>query len=189
MLSPNPADFTLLLSLWRQGDTDAGAQVFSLIYQDLRRMAQSYMNHERNEHTLQATALVHEAYLRLFGGCRVAVWSRAHLCRLFAMQMRRLLIDHARSAHARKRDGGGGQRLPLAEAALIARMDGEELLALDVALGELEKIWPRACRVVELRCFAGCTIEKAAETLGVSTSQVKRDWRFARTWLYKQVGH
>lgn len=185
MPSPNSADFTLLLSAWHDGDQEAGTRIVNLVYDDLRRLAQSYLRHEKKGISLQATALVHEAYLRLFGEESVELKTRSHFYVIAARQMRRILIDHARAAQSRKRNGG--EKVTLEQVADVARQGNEDLMALDAALQRLEKLYPRASQVVELRYFIGLTLEETARTLETSLSEVKRDWKFAKAWLYQQI--
>ena len=187
MLQPDPTDFTLLLQAWRGGDEEAGAQMMTAVYQELRRLARHYLRQEHPGHTLQPTALVHELYLRLFGREPVELDCRAHFLVVAAQGMRRILVDHARAKQAEKRDYHRG-KLSLEEAAGIAQASGPDLVALDEALARLEAVEPRASRVVELRFFAGLTEKEAAEALGVSLATLKRDWTIARVWLFGQFG-
>ncbi len=162
------------------GDALAVERLSSLLYDELRALAERYMRRERSNHTLQPTALVHEAYLRLIG-TGIAFQNRAHFLALAARTMRRVLLDHARRRAATKR-GGGVERVTLAD---VAAADSRtlDLIAVDAALERLAQIEPRQAQVVELRFFGGLEIEEAAEVLGVSKATVKRDWRFARAWL------
>jgi RNA polymerase sigma factor (TIGR02999 family) len=178
--------FTRLLQAYRQGSSEAVEQLFALVYQDLRRLAQQYTSEERPGHTLQATALVHEAYLRLFGGSMVELEDRAHFFVVAARRMRRILIDYARTEQSEKH-GGRQARVSLAEAADVAVWRREELLALDEALSGLEELAPRVSRVIELRFFAGLTEAEAAQALRISPATIKRDWAFARVWLRRQM--
>ena len=180
------ADLTQMLAAWRNGNQDAGQQLFEVTYQELRRLAAWHLRQERPGHTLQPTALVNELYLRLFPGEPVDWQSRAHFFAVAAQQMRRLLIDHARARHADKR-GGHRIRLSITEIEGLAAPDPEDLLALDQALGRLESLDPRAARVVELRFFGGLTEAEASEALGVSIATMKRDWTFARAWLINEL--
>ena len=187
-MSPSGShEFTALLAEYRSGDHEAGERLVSLVYGELRRLAQYYMQNERPDHTLQATALVHEAYVRLFGG-EVCEWrNRAHFFAVAARQMRRLLVDHARAQRAEKRQGARIV-IPLEEVTGRAPEPDEDMVAVDEALSRLERVAPRAGQVVELRFFGGLTEMEAAETLGISTATLKRDWDFARAWLYKELG-
>ena len=180
------AHFTSLFHQWRGGDAEAGERLFEIIYLDLRRLAQSYVSHERDGQAIAATSLVHRAYLRLFGEEELEIACRAHFFVIAARQMRRILIDlsrckqraanAARSAtDALEKPADHGLQLPV------------DALALDEALTRLEKISERACRVVELRFFAGLTEVEAAEVLSISLATCKRDWTFAKRWLYAQL--
>jgi RNA polymerase sigma factor (TIGR02999 family) len=183
----SPQEITRLLADWNAGDAEALERLAPLVYAELRRIARRQMGGERDGHTLQATALVNEAYLRLAGGGGLAVQERAHFYAVCAQVMRHVLVDHAR-AHARDKRGGGAPHVPLDEAAFAAVAGGsEEMLALDEALRELEGVDPKKARVVALRYFAGLSIEETAEVLGVSPTTVRREWRRAKAWLYRAV--
>jgi len=181
-----PNEFTALLTEYRKGDQEAGKQLAVVVYQELRRLAQYYLQRERPDHTLQATALVHEAYIRLFSDGDCAWRDRAHFFNVAAQQMRRLLVDHARAAQADKRYGGK-LRLSLEMLTGVAEERDEDLITLDEALGRLEALYPRASQVVELRFFGGLTEKEAAEVLEISAATLKRDWDFAKAWLYRQM--
>jgi RNA polymerase sigma factor (TIGR02999 family) len=181
------ADITRLLDRWAEGDTEALKSLMPLVYDELRRLADAHLRHERAEHTLQPTALVHEAYLRLSGLKEMRLDNRAHFFGAAAEVMRRVLVDHARRRNAEKR--GGGVRPvtevdPAFETPLDLRLD---LLALDEALNELAAFAPDKARVVELRFFGGLSVEETAEFLTMSPATVKRHWAFARAWLYRAV--
>lgn len=165
----------------------AAEELLPLVYEQLRAMAAQRMRHERKDHTLEATALVHEAYMRLVGGNEPAWQSRAHFFRVAAEAMRRLLIDHARKRAADKR-GGGSKRVPLCVVDLATEMDPSSVLALDEAMHTLEQEDARAAEVVRLRFFAGMSIEETARILGVSDRSVLREWSFARTRLFQLLG-
>jgi len=171
------------LSAGRRGATD---RLLPLVYDELRSMAAWSLRRERNDHTLQATALVHEAYVRLTGDCEGHWRDRAHFFAAAAQAIRRILIDHARTKRRRKR-GGGAQRLPLDGVVLIAPEQDFDVLALDAAMVELAQEHPRKARVVELRFFGGLSLDEAAEVLGVAARTVERDWQFARAWLYRKL--
>jgi RNA polymerase sigma factor (TIGR02999 family) len=156
------------------------------VYDELRRIAHRYVQRERDGHTLQTTALVNEAYLRLAGQQKIEWQSRAHFFAVTAQVMRHILIDHARRRHYAKR-GGDAPHVPLDEAAGMSGQRAAELVALDEALDELAKLDPRKSRVVELRYFGGLSMEETAEVLEVSLMTVRRDWRVAKAWLYKAV--
>lgn len=181
---------TRALGAAASGDTGAMAEVLALVYDSLRGMAQARMRGEKNDHTLQATALVHEAYMRLLGGAPVAWQSRAHFYFAAGEAMRRILVERAR-ARARLKRGGDGKRpavrVPLAELNLADEPDSEQMLMLDEALCRLEKEDQQAAAVVRLRFFAGLSVADAAQALGVSTSTVDRDWAFARAKLHRMM--
>jgi RNA polymerase sigma factor (TIGR02999 family) len=194
---PAPAEeeeISTLLAAWRGGDSEALSRLMPLVYGELRRLAAHFLAAERPNHTLQATALVHEAYLRFAsaGGARLA--DRAHFFAVAAQMMRRLLVDHARGRAAAKRGGGpGGAAVPLTPT-LAASVPGvtsggspEELLALDDALSDLARLDPRKARAIELRYFAGSTLPETAEVLGVSTATVVLEVRLARAWLFRRL--
>src|SRR5574341_377864 len=186
MPTSTPSQFSILLDETRQGSLEARAQLIQLVYQDLRRLAQNYLRQERPSPSLQATALVHEVYLRLFGENHIDWQNREHLLHVAARQMRRLLVDHARSAGTAKRNSGG-RAASLEEAESLPLARNPEWIELDEALQSLEKLHPRVGLVVELRFYAGMTEEEVAKALGVSATTVKREWKFARAWLYDQI--
>jgi RNA polymerase sigma factor (TIGR02999 family) len=179
-------EFTALLTEYRKGDPEAGKQLAVVVYQELRRLAQYYLQRERSDHSLQATALVHEAYVKLFSDGDCGWRDRAHFFNVAAQQMRHLLVDHARAAQADKRYGGK-LRVSLEVLTGVEEQRDEDLIALDEALGRLEALYPRASQVVELRFFGGLTEKEAAEVLEISTATLKRDWDFAKAWLYRQI--
>lgn len=184
-MEPLPSDVTLLLARLSQGDQDAAAELMPVVYDELRRLAARYMRQERADHTLQATALVHEAYLRLIEQ-RHANWqNRAHFFGVAAQLMRRILVDHARG-HLRVKRGGEQQKVALDDVVLVSPEKSAELLAVDEALRKLEKRDARQSRVVELRFFGGLTTEETAEVLGTSASTVEREWALAKAWLYME---
>jgi RNA polymerase sigma-70 factor (ECF subfamily) len=182
----NTKSMTTLLGAVRAGQTDAAQKLVELVYPDLKRLARSHLRSERVGHTLQPTALVNEAFVRLFGASRIQWQNRAQFFAIAANQMRRILIDYARQAHAGKR-GGGNIKVTLSEANGLAGTRNEDLLDMDEALTLLEGINPRAARMVELRFFGGLSEEETAEVLGISPATVRRDWRFARAWLFNQL--
>jgi RNA polymerase sigma factor (TIGR02999 family) len=184
-MGENP-DVTLLLSALTRGDKGATSKLIPVVYDELRRLAGSYMRRERVDHTLQATALVHEAYLKLVEQRSVDWQSRAHFFGVAAQLMRRILIDHARG-HSRQKRGGDEQKVSLDEALIFSEQQADELLAVDDSLNQLAKIDPRQAKVVEMRFFGGLSIEEAAEVLGVSPKTVKRDWSVAKAWLYADL--
>lgn len=182
----DPQQVTTLLLQWREGDADAGNRLLKTVYSELRRLAAHYMRQERADHTLQATALVHEMYLRLVASGPVNWQNRAHFFAVAAQQLRRILVNHARDRQAGKR-GGKQVKLALTDVNGLAEPRNEDLLLIDEALRELEKLDPRSAQVVELRFFGGLTEAEAAEALGVSLATVKRDWEFARAWLIQRL--
>ena len=181
-------DSTELLDRAAQGSAEAAEELLPRVYDELRRLARSYLGRERRDHTLQPTALVHEAYLRLVDQERVAWKGRTHFLAIGARMMRRLLIDHARGRRREKR-GGDRHRVTLVEgAALLDRpLEMEEILAVDASLDELVSMDERQARVVELRFFGGMTVEETAEVLGVSKRTVEGDWTHARAWLRRRL--
>jgi RNA polymerase sigma factor (TIGR02999 family) len=188
-MSPAPGEVTQLLSEYRGGRREALDQLLPIVYGELRVMAARYLRGERGDHTLQPTALVHEAYVRLVDQRDVDWQNRAHFFGVAAQIMRRLLVDHARASQRRKR-GGGQLKVPLEEAGDVAGAAGGnevDLLALDDALERLAALSPQQGRVVELRYFGGLSIEETAEVLGVSTMTVKRGWAMARAWLHREL--
>ena len=183
-------DVTQLLLKWSNGDRDALENLLPLVYRELHQLASRYLRRERSDHTLQATALVHEAYLKLIDQREVKWQNRAHFYGVAAQAMRRILVDHARGHMAAKR-GSGGVKLSLEdnEAAIVSAEKAEELVALDEALNRLSEIDPQKSRIVELRFFGGLSIEETAEVMGVSAPTVKRQWRMAKAWLYGQLSN
>ena len=179
-------DVTLLLSALTRGDQSASEKLIPLVYGELRRLARSYMRRERADHTMQATALVHEAYLKLVEQ-RSSNWqSRAHFFGVAAQVMRRILIDHARG-HLRQKRGGEYEKVVLNEALVFSPEKSAELLAVDEALERLARFDERQARVVELRFFGGLSVEEAAAVLDISPKTVKRDWSVAKAWLYADL--
>ena len=180
------ASVTQLLLEWTGGDRAALDRLMPLVYDELRRLAGGYLGRERRDHTLQPTALVNEAFLRLVDQKRIQWQSRAHFLALAATLMRQLLISHARKHRAAKR-GSGGPRLTLLELDLAVEARDVDLLDLDRALSGLADLDPRQARVVELRYFGGMTVEETAEVLEISPATVKLDWSFARAWLLREL--
>lgn len=175
-------DVTVLLRQLAKGDDVAASKLIPIVYDELRRLAAGYMRRERKEHTLQPTALVHEAYLKLIEQRAVDWQGRAHFFGIAAQIMRRILIDHARG-HMRDKRGGGLVPVPLDEALVFSPEQSSELVRLDASLDRLAKLDPRQSRIVELRFFGGLTVEQTADVLGVSAKTVKRDWSMAKAWL------
>ena len=178
-------DLTKLLSEVAKGDKVAASQLVPLVYSEMRRLSAAYMRRERENHTLQATALVHEAYLKLVDQ-RTDWQSRAHFFGVAAQVMRHILIDHARG-HSRAKRGGAKEAVTLDEGLVFSDEKSEELLALDEALQRLAKLDTRQAKVVEMRFFGGLTVEETAEALSISPITVKRDWSLARAWLYGEL--
>lgn len=180
------SDVTILLERAGAGDAAAAEEILPLVYDELRRLARSYLQGERPDHTLQPTALVHEAYIRLVDWKKADWQSRGHFFSVAAQLMRNILVDHARKKNAEKH-GGGLQRIDLDDSSGFSSDAGVDLLDLDEALNELVKLDERHAKMVELRFFAGLTLEQTAEALGVSSATVSRDWNFVRAWLYKRL--
>ena len=177
---------TQLLAEWSDGNQAALDELYPLVYEELHRLARRYMSRERKGHTLQTTALINEAYVRLVDQRNVHWANRSHFFAISAQIMRRILIDHARR-HAYAKRGGGAQQVSLEEIAIIAREQSSEILRLDEALKILAKMDPRRCQVVELRYFGGLSNEEIAGVLKVSENTVTRDWNLARAWLHQQL--
>lgn len=185
-MATSSQNITKLLIDWRNGDQEALDRLMPLVYEELRRMANHYMRNERQGHTLQTSALVNEAYLRLVDHENIEWQNRSHFFGLAAQAMRRILVDHARSRNYQKR-GGAVQQVSLDEAATLAEERAAELIALDEALQELAKLDPRKSRIVEMRYFGGLSGEETAEALGISTATVSRDWETAKAWLLREL--
>jgi RNA polymerase sigma factor (TIGR02999 family) len=186
MDDPSTHEITQLLIAWNDGDRAALEQLLPLVHRELHRIAKRHMAGERAGHILQTTALVNEAYLRLVDWKTVEWQNRAHFFGLAAQLMRHILVDFARAQHREKR-GGDTLRLSLSEATNVAGEQGADLVALDDALKALEKLDARQARVVELRFFAGLSLEESAEALKVSVGTVRRDWSLAEAWLYREL--
>jgi RNA polymerase sigma factor (TIGR02999 family) len=182
---PGPHVTELLLS-WGRGDRSALDELVPIVHQELRRLARLQMRGERDNHTLQTTALVNEAFIRLVDLRRIRWQDRAHFLALSARLMRRILVDHARSRHYRKR-GGGAVNVALDDSIDMSRERGADLVALDDALESLARVDPRKGQVVELRFFGGLSMDETAEALGISAETVLRDWRLAKVWLLREV--
>lgn len=177
---------TQLLERWNSGDREALDKLMPLIYEELRRMAQRYMRQQNPDHTLQTTALIHEAYLRMVKQKEKHFENRAHFFGVAAQAMRHILVDYARARGTSKR-GGGTRPISLEEAALVTQERAAELVAFDDALKELERLSHRQSRVVELRYFGGLSVEETASVLEVSPETVMRDWSMAKTWLHRAL--
>ncbi len=184
--TPAPHEVTQLLSDCSDANQDAFNQLFPLVYEELRRLAHRYMTQERSGHTLQTTAVVHEAYLRLIDQKHVQWQNRAHFFAIASQMMRRILITHAQS-HAYAKRGGGTLKVSLDEVAVLSPERATELIALDEALKSLTAIDPRRSQVVELRFFGGMDNEEIAEVLKISPNTVTRDWNVAKAWLYREM--
>jgi RNA polymerase sigma factor (TIGR02999 family) len=190
---PPPADVTALLLAWNRGDEDARRALMTAVYAELRRMAGRRLRDERSGHSLAATALVHETYLKLVNQTRARWQNRAQFFALASHLMRRVLVDHARARLASKR-GGGRSAVLVDDSSLLARTPagahvaaGVDILALDQALDRLKEIGPRHSELVELRFFGGLSVEETAAALNVSRATVTRDWAFARAWLHREL--
>lgn len=186
MAHPPPSQVTKLLQGWRAGDPRALDALLPLVYDELRRLAHYHLRNERPNHTLQSTALVHEAYFRLVGQDFPEWKSRAHFFAIAAQLMRQILVDYARRQRASKR-GGSICMLPLDNAVALPQSKDVDVLALDDALNALAEVDPRQTRVVELRFFAGLSLEEISEVTGMATATVQRDWTAARAWLYREI--
>jgi RNA polymerase sigma-70 factor, ECF subfamily len=179
-------DITGLLLKWGSGDKAALDQLIPIVYEELRRLARGQMRRERPDHSLQTTALVNEAYIRLIDYNRIRPQDRSHFLAIATQAMRRILIERARSRKSTKR-GSGAPRVSLEEAAYLVDSRDAEILALDEALKNLATIDPRKTQIVELKYFGGLTIDETAEVLGVSTPTVERDWHIAKIWLHREL--
>jgi RNA polymerase sigma-70 factor, ECF subfamily len=179
-------EITQLLAEWSDGNQTALDKLYPLVYDELHRMARRYMKREQKGHTLQTTALINEAYVRLVDQTHVHWANRAHFFAISAQIMRRILIDHARR-HAYAKRGGGAERISLDETAMVAKERAPDLLVLDEALNRLAEIDPRRGQVVELRYFGGLNNEQIAGVLKISENTVTRDWNMARAWLYQEL--
>ena len=179
-------DVTQILRSWSDGNETASDQLMPLVYEELRRLARDYLRRERADHTLQPTALVHEAYLRLVDDKRVTWQDRAHFYGIAARLMRRILVDHARARNTQKR-GGLEAKITLDEATALSPSSAPNLVALDDALHDFAKTYPRKSKVVELKFFGGLDAAQIADLLQVSEKTVLRDWSFAKLWLCRQL--
>jgi len=186
-MTTSPQEVTELLIAWSDGDNGAYEKLMPLVYEELRRLAHRYMRREREGHTLQTSALVNEAYLRLIDQKNVHWQNRSHFFAIAAQIMRRILVDYARSRRYGKR-GGGAVQVSLEERLIVSANRSAEVVALDDALKSLAKIDERKSQVVELRFFGGLSIEETAEVLGVSAATVMRDWTLAKAWLLREIG-
>ena len=187
-IGASSSEITSLLKAWSSGDQAALARLAEQVYPELRLMARRYMKNERHADTLQATALVHEVYLRLIDGPRVKWQERAQFFAMAAQMMRRILVDAARARGAHKR-GGNILKVNLDETAVLSRMPNRSLLSLDEALTAFSQVAPRQAKVVELRYFGGLTEEEIVATLKISPRTVRRDWDLAKAWLLRELSH
>jgi RNA polymerase sigma-70 factor (ECF subfamily) len=185
-MTPSPQQITQFLIDWSDGDQHALDRLVPVVHDELRRQAARYLRRERPDHTLQTSALINEAYIRLVEQKSVRWQNRAHFFGIAAQLMRRILVDHARGLHRAKR-GGSAIKLPLEEAAGARPERSVDLVALDEALGKLAVIDAQQSRVVELRYFSGLSIEETAEVMNISPATVKRDWALAKAWLRREI--
>jgi len=182
-----PSDVTKLLLAWSDGDKEALEKLLPLVYRELKNIADRYLRRERSDHTLQTTALVHEAYMKLIDQRNVQWQNRAHFFGIAAQAMRRILVDHARSYKTDKR---AGEKISLEDGNLdISEKRASDLLVLDEALEALGQLDPQKSRIVELRFFGGLSIEETAEVLGIGTATVNRQWRLAKAWLFNAINN
>lgn len=177
---------TEMLREWQSGNKHAAEQLFPLVYDELKRRAKYHLSSERSNHTLQPTALVHEAYLKLVGQTVLSAENRIHFFGIASRVMRQILVDHARGTKAEKR-GGGAQTISIDDLLIIPASSAARLLDLDAALNKLEQYDNRKCRVVDMRFFGGLSESEIATVLGVHEKTVKRDWQFAKLWLYREL--
>ena len=186
-MEDNSQQITQLLNQWSNGDAEVLDDLLPLVYKELRRQASSYLRRERSNHTLQPTALINEAYLKLIDQSDVKWQNRAHFFAIAAQAMRRILVDYARERKREKR-GGAAENLPLEEALTIVSQEKSiDLVALDDALDKLAKFDERQAKVVELRYFSGLSIDETAEVLNVSNVTIRRDWNMAKAWLHQEI--
>jgi len=185
-MKPAPKEVTLMLQQVKSGDQDVVSKLVPLLYDELRQLAGYYLRRERPNHTLQTTALVHEAYIRLLHQDRVEWKNRSHFFGVAAQLMRRILVDYARNHQAAKR-GAGMDKVPLDEAVVVSKENLGELLALDEILTRLSTVDPQQAMIVELRVFGGLTVEEIAEAIAISPATVKRDWSMAKVWLTREL--
>lgn len=186
-MNTEPKPITQLLAEIKDGGSEALEELLPLVYDELRRLADGYLRRERRDHTLQPTALVHEAYLKLVGGQEIEWQNRAHFFGVASRLMREILIDYARTRNREKRGGEVKQRVSLDDAISFYEERNFDLLALDEALTNLENLDAQQSRIVELRFFGGLTVEEAAEVLGISPATVKREWSTAKLWLLREL--
>jgi len=181
-----PHEITHILQAWKKGDEGAAERLFPLVYDELRRQAKACLNRERSDHTLQPTALVHEAYLKMSGQSSLVVENRLHFYAIASRVMRQILVDHARRHNAEKR-GGAAQRFCIEELNILPRQYAGDMIELDEALQKLERLDERKCRVVDMRFFGGLGTVEIASALGINEKTVRRDWQFAKLWLFREL--
>jgi RNA polymerase sigma factor (TIGR02999 family) len=186
MNNTSHTEITLLLNELQNGNKESINKILPLVYNELRRLASKYLKKEYSNRTIQTTELVHEAYLKLIGSNEVSWQNRTHFFGIAANAMRQILVDYARKRKAGKR-GEGKDNISLDDAPTISVQTDEQILALDNALKKLETVDERSCKIVELRYFSGLTIEETAEFLEISPATTKRDWNFAKAWLYREI--
>jgi RNA polymerase sigma factor (TIGR02999 family) len=184
-MSSSSAGLTELLNNLGSGDSFALNEILQVVYKELKSISSRYLNEEYRKNTMQTTELVHEAYIKLIGNSDITWQSRAHFFGIAAKTMRQILVDHARHKKALKR-GDGLRNITLGDTSFVIN-DSDRILALDDALQRLEQVEERSCKIVELRYFSGLSIEETAETLNISPATVKRDWSFAKAWLYREL--
>jgi RNA polymerase sigma factor (TIGR02999 family) len=185
-MSTTDGQVTVLLKAMNRGDKTAADQLLPLVYTELHRLARGYMNRERRDHTLQPTALINQAYLRIAKQENIEWQNHSHFIGFAANVMRRVLVDHAREHNAAMR-GGGQVKVELEEGHAVSKETATEVLLLEDALVRLEKLNPRQAQVVEMRYYGGLSVEEVAGVLGIATRSVKRDWALARSWLYQEI--
>ena len=185
-MKPSNTEITILLNELQSGNKETINKILPIVYNELRQLASKYLNKEYSNRTIQTTELVHEAYLKLIGSTDISWQNRAHFFGIAANAMRQILVDNARKRNANKR-GEGKDKISLDEAPTISVQTDEQILALDEALKKLEIVDGRSCKIVELRYFSGLTIEETAEFLEISPATIKRDWNFAKAWLYREI--
>lgn len=181
-----PQNITILLEDCVKGRKGAVDELLPHVYSELKKISSKYLRDEYRNHTLQTTELVHEAYIKLVGDQNIEWQSRAHFFGIAANSMRNILVDHARKRKSLKR-GEGKENLSLDDVFNLSEKSDDQLLALDDAMKKLEKVEERSCKIIELRYFSGLTIEEAAEVLNISPATAKRDWSFAKAWLYREI--
>ena len=186
MIKNNDKNITRLLNQVSQGDTLALERILPIVYDELRIISSKYLRDEYKKHTLQTTELVHEAYIKLFGSENLSWENRAHFFGIAAKSMRQVLVDYARKRKSQKR-GLGKTKLSLDNVEILVSESEEQILSLNDALTKLEGLEERSCKIVELRFFSGLSIEETANLLNISAATVKRDWNFAKAWLYREI--